>query len=589
VEVTYAPADDGVDGGAVRFSSNAIDPDYQVALQGHGVELPACDVDLVPPALRFGLVPLGSSATLEFAVRNRRPDAGCVIQDLRLAPSCDPAFSLPAGDQASSWLPAGGELRVPLRFAPTRRAASSCDVTFDVSDPGDPHRTVHASGSSADTCLALLPYDLDFGPVRPGCASRERELRVLDTCATPVTLGTIERAEGASDEFVLRYAAPAGTVVQPGREAVVAVLSYRPADEGPDVGAVLIGVQGAAAPNLATVRGRASSDASVTDRFDQLDRPKVDVLWVMDNSGGMLEEQASIAANVTQFLSFAQAQAIDYHVGVTTSGLSAVSGCNGGANGGESGRLFPVDHSSPRIVTPSTPNPAATLASNLQVGTCHFDAYLLDAAWRALNPPLVDACDDPRFPAPDDGNCGFLRRDAHLSIIAVTDGAEPAAGTVDYYYQGFLALKNGHDELFSFHAITGDPGTGCNGAATGAAEPGDKLVALANRTEGGLFRSICTNDWATTLRDVSAAAFGYRTCYVLTALPEDSNASGTVTDTEGELEVRLNGTVTPSTGPQGQPYWEYRQDRGAVCFYPLAVPESGTQIEIGYRVACLGG
>jgi hypothetical protein len=37
----------------------------------------------------------------------------------------------------------------------------------------------------------------------------------------------------------------------------------------------------------------------------------------------------------------------------------------------------------------------------------------------------------------------------------------------------------------------------------------------------------------------------------------------------------------------GRPTWQYRTQPAAGCFHPLSVPEPGTQLEIGYRVAGL--
>lgn len=596
VDVTYHPVDEGLDGAEIRVLSNATNgteaQPYAVAVAGQGRDLPPCDVELAPAQLRFGVVERGHAATLEFAIRNRLAEDECLVRNVRLADTCAAAFSLPTGEVAAAMLPPGGELRVPVRFAPTayRTDPYTCDVLLDVSDPAQPNRFVPVRGASEESCLLVTPGELDFGVglVRPGCSAgpRDRELELFNVCTRPLVFSQLELV-GADPEFVVVSAPPAGTTIGPGLSAK-ATLGYHPGNLGADLGAVLVYLEGTPEPHHAAgLFGIGSDEAAQQASFVVNHRPKVDVLLVIDNSDGMADEQAALAANLLAFRSFAQAQEIDFQLGVTTSGMApAGSGCPGGANGGEAGRLFPVDSSRPRILTPSTPNVVAVWSANVQVGTCHQDEYVLDAAYHALSSPTIDNCDDPRFPQPNDGNCSFLRDDAHLSIVAVTDEAAGPLQAATFYGAAFRALKGvDRPDLFSFHAITGDRGTGCS-LPTNTAEAGDTLISLAEGTEGGTFHSICSTDWAATLRDLSAAVFGHPSCYLLPNAAEDTNGDGQVTDGAGELEVRLNGQVVPSVGSQGQAIWRYRPEQRAVCFDPLAQPEPGTGIEVGYRIAC---
>ena len=589
VDVTYRPVDDGIDTASIELVSNdsitTPEAPRAVEVQGLGRDLPPCDFELAPGELRFGVVEKDRAATLEFAVRNNHADAECLIRDLRLAPTCDAAFTLPTGPVDIDVLPPAGERRFPVQFLPTahRTAPYTCDVLFDISNPVDPHQVVHMRGASTESCVLFAPPDLDFGTVKPGCATSDREIRIFNTCSQPLVPPDLVVGEGASDEFFVRAAPPNGFTIAPGLSTTFTV-AYRPEDEGIDLGSLLAFFPGETEPHLVTLRGRAALDAIQTDTFEQNAGP-VDVLWVVQN-GHFAAGQANIAANAAAFLSFAQEQAIDFQIGVTTSGLNSPCGNPGGAGGAEDGRLFPVDNSRPRILKPTTPNLDAVWAANFMVGTCHYDERFMEAAYRALTPPVIDHCDDPRHPEPDDGNCGFLRKDAHLSIIAVGDDYDGSSQTGLFYSNAFRSLKgftNGPG--FSFHAITGDRGTGCTG--NGSAVAGDRLIDLAESTEGGSFHSICTSDWPGLLRDVSKAAFGYRSCFALKGRPEDSNGNGTVSDLEGELQVRVDGMVSPSRGPQGQVRWTLDAAEQAVCFEAGFLPEPGSQVEISYRVACL--
>jgi hypothetical protein len=185
VDVTYLPADEGPDAATLELRSNASAEPVRIPLSGTGLVLPPCDFEIVPERLQFGLVDKGSSATLEFAVRNHRADAACLVRNLRLAPTCASAFSLPAGEVQAAVLPPSGELRYPVHFAPRAYQADAftCEVRFDVSNPTCSHQVVPVRGASQEPCVLLGPNELDFGPVRPGCATRDREAQIINACS----------------------------------------------------------------------------------------------------------------------------------------------------------------------------------------------------------------------------------------------------------------------------------------------------------------------------------------------------------------------------------------------------------------------
>jgi hypothetical protein len=48
---------------------------------------------------------------------------------------------------------------------------------------------------------------------------------------------------------------------------------------------------------------------------------KIDILFVVDNSGSMAQEQANLATNFPQFISVIEASGLDYRVAITTTGM----------------------------------------------------------------------------------------------------------------------------------------------------------------------------------------------------------------------------------------------------------------------------
>lgn len=614
IEVTYHPSntEDGVPhNDTLVINSNAGNlPVMEVNLTGIGRILADCNYEIIPRRgdsgvdegfVRFGIVDKGQQATLEFAIVNKSTEDACLLWDIQLDGTSHEAFAF---ETVSFYeLPPAGEVRFPVTFAPAAyyEEAVTGRVNFTISNKVKPNSFVDLRGVSQIPCARLAPESLDFGTTKPGCSTRERSVAIINICDNPITLrstGTspLELPAGTSDEFHVVQDVLPGTTLERSHEAEF-TLAYSPTDLGEDRAQVWIWVDGIDEPYMVSLRGNATNDAIQRDSFEQDQKPKVDVLWVMDNSGSMIPFQEVVADNAGPFLEFAEAQGIDYHIGVTTSGITttSTSGCNGGSKGGEAGRLFPVDGSMPRIITPHTIDRMEVWKHNIHVGDCHATEKLLQAAYLALTPPLVDHADAPAsaVPAgtdfPNDGNLGFLRPDAYLNIVFLTDedGDSNEMLPIEYFNE-FQRIKGWRNtNLFKAHAIVGDKGVGCSGPKPGggtlSAMRGDKFIQVVEES-GGVFQSICQPDWEENLRKIGNASFGVKTRFFLTSEPEDTDANGRWSD--GEIRVYVNGRRQARTSDLGAEIWTYDSVLNAVDFTPLFIPKPGDEIEIEYTVAC---
>jgi hypothetical protein len=521
-------------------------------------------------------VPAGVAAERALVLTNEG-DTACAISSVRLEGGA-PAFAVAA---TAATVPPHGTQALAVSFRAGGASDGSCTLSFDVDDPTAGHRTVDIRGVSDPDCLAVEPRALDLGSIEAGCGTHQGEVRIENRCSVPVRLD--ELTLDAPGDFLLLAAPPLGGDV-PASSSMPVAVGYRPMDGGIDAGELRIGLGGLPAAEIA-LAGTAEQALPITDRFATHERPMVDVLFVIDNGRSMAGVAETLANNFHPLLSFAEAQQIDYHFGVTTSGLEPGGDCPGGVGGGEDGRLFPVD-GAVGFVTPETPDLEARWAANFQVGACRDGPnQILEAALRAATPPVADSADDPRHPEPADGNAGFLRPEAYLSVVAVTNRPDTSPGTANGYFQALQDVKgyrNAH--LFRFSAITGDGETGCARDAQTAA-PGDRLLELVGKTGGGVFQSICAPDWSPSLREMSNGT-GFEQCFPLTAEPRDQDGDGSIVEGEGEIELRMNGEVVHARGAQGQQIWAYSPEQLAVCFNPLAVPEPGSVIDVVYVPAC---
>ena len=546
-------------------SSDQDEPEVTVTLQGEGVNLPPCSFEVVPENLTFGVVERGRTTGRAFEIRNVGT-SDCLVTSARIFPGSDMEFSLPDGDIASLIIPPAAATTIRVEYSPGAVGTNTGVVEFSISNPTSPFNEVQLSGTGADASLLIVPNDLDFGVIGVGCAARARVVTIYNTGSSPATLDSIDLAAPGNPAFsITQRPTPLPTmplILQPG-EATNFEVGFRADAISSYAAAVEINgtFNGQAVTYLVSLQGRGATDATQVDEFDQLGRPKVDILFVIDDSCSMSEEQTSLSSNFQAFIQFATAQQIDYQIGVTTTDIDE-------GQPPEAGRLMPISgNPADRIVTPrSQPTPEVLFSNNANVGIDNstFTEKGLEAAYLALSNPLIFG-----------HNAGFLRQDAVLSIIFVSDEEDQSSNSVDFYINFFLSIKGFRNtNLFTASSIVGDTPGGCRGGA-GNAQSGSRYNEVSNRT-GGVFQSICTADWSRALEDLSTTAFGFKSRFFLTNQP-----------VAGTLEVFVDGMMIEAQGAGGTVNWIYDFPTNSINFSPFATPEPGAHIRVEYVVECL--
>ena len=437
-----------------------------------------------------------------------------------------------------------------------RDGATWCGPGDVVECVGQVHPTPEACDGIDSDCDGVTPsseVDVD-GDAHPAC----RDCDDADPLAHPgqseTCNGVDDNCDGNTDEhqvIIYCYSGPAGTATvgacHPG--AVVCRDSR------------WTGCEHEAVPRTEVCDGMDNDcdgevdegfAQTVLDVFERPAAPMVDVLFVVDNSGSMMEEQAGLAAGFAYFV--AAIAGWDYHLAVTTTGIRASGGCPGGADGGEAGRLFPVD-GAPRIITPQVADPVAAFARNVAVGLCHWWEEGLEAAFLATIPPLVDSADDPRTTQLLDGNLGFLRKDARLSIVYVSDENDYSPRPVQEYIDHIKGLKPGRQELLSVAAVVN------TGLCATSSSVGERYMAVADAFVGPK-ESICRPDWGALLQNIATNAVAGAAFVALSAVP-----------VSGSLRAFLDGAELDSS------MWSYDPSSNTV----LIRTAGGQRIAVSYR------
>jgi hypothetical protein len=337
-------------------------------------------------------------------------------------------------------------------------------------------------------------------------------------------------------------------------ESVSLSATYRPVDLGRDLGTAAVTFTGesSGAPELGVLVLSGSGDTRGTnvDVFREGGRPKADILLSIDDSGSMSDQQLKIATNLDAFFDELLAADLDFHIAVVK-GHSETPGFENGVF--LSGPLHPD-----RILTPQTPDVLAQFREKVRVGVSGLG---------------VERCFDPVYTSLTAShvagrNRGFLREDAPLSVICITDEPDQDATPVQQYLDGFHALK-GSENQFSTSAIAVLMDTSCGEADDG------RLRMAVSRTDGVL-AEVCSGDWISKLQRIGKKAAGSRRRFVLTA----------PADTLHPLEVLIGGSSVPRLEPSGEENWRYDPVTNAIVFATSALPELGMRLEVNYTAVC---
>ncbi|MCB9686194.1 MAG: VWA domain-containing protein [Alphaproteobacteria bacterium] len=300
---------------------------------------------------------------------------------------------------------------------------------------------------------------------------------------------------------------------------------------------------------------------STVDTFVQTPNDEVDILFVVDDSNSMAEEQAALADAFTDFIAEIENANSKFQIGVVTTSADT--------DDPRVGELI----GSPPFLT-ADDDYVSKFKSRVQVGVEGSDKEKgLAAAAAALSPERLAGT-----------NAGFIRPDANLLVAVVSDeedcsddgvldGYDSDAcytnpeflAPVGEYLDAIVDAKNGRADLVSFGAIISP----ASDSACDTAYPAVRY-ALGAHELGGMVGNICQPDWSDMLYDLGLTASGLLDEFVLSqpALEES-------------IEVTVNGEPVEQSTRDG---WSYVPSRTAVLFLGNAIPPRGAEVVVQYEI-----
>ena len=288
--------------------------------------------------------------------------------------------------------------------------------------------------------------------------------------------------------------------------------------------------------------------------FSQEPPEAVDILMVVDNSCSMEPYQSNLGQYFDQFVQYFIGANVDYQIGVVTTDVVDPS---------QAGRI------QGQIITTDTPNPASVFNTIVNVGIYGSPSeFGLEAAHLALTPPLID-----------NQNAGFLREDASLSLIFVSDEEDGSPRIVNDYINDFLEIKGARNrDVFNASALTVTDIGVCDPYLAAQSTPGTRYVDVAYQTNG-IIGNLCAEDFESIVTELSLNSSRLRNTYYLKTKPDPTSL---------EVRVSPSGESEAVPIPCDSDVWTYEivsddvtgSERPAIIFNEI--PEVGSKIAVKY-------
>lgn len=480
-------------------------------------------IEVSPALLQFGTVSRDEVAVQTFTVSSVGA-MDLTLDGMQIDGEGAASFSILTTEGVEGLLPPGATVDVEVAFTPMAANEQLATLSVFSDDPDRPIAPVELFGGGAVPELQIEPDPVDFGASYVGCPKSEEV--VLRNVGTDELV--ISAISFAADPELWMDAAPAlPLTLAPGAEQRLS-FGFNPVADAEHVGALTVESNEPLGTRVAEVLGRGRYAGDYVDSWTVPSDPPTDIMFAVDQSCSMDDDTARLAANFSTFIGLLGGYSTDWQVIVA----NGDDGCN---------------HSG--VLSPAVSGYAATFSREVGRNGGDYTEALLSVAANAIEKSATGYC-----------NAGFVREDAALHIILVSDEPEQSAwlsGQTWDVLVGRIQAAKGDVGRVKISAIAGDYPGGC-----ASADPASGYYEAVTAT-GGEFLSICS-DWASTtsLERLASASITQRS-FTLERTPLVSS-----------IVVTLNGEVI--TG------WTYDAATNTISMPDGVSPEEGDVVEIAY-------
>ena len=367
--------------------------------------------------------------------------------------------------------------------------------------------------------IQIEPFDYDFGEVEVGC-SETYDLTIKSVGTAPLIIESFWYVNSLDLQMTTNHKFP--LTIQPGEEVIVS-FEYNEDDTYVDIGRLYIYSNARGYPEvMASHTGQGVVSGEQIDVFEQTVETKSDILFVIDNSCSMSNEQNNLATNSALFVDELLMSGVDFQIAVVTTDNPSIRG---------------------GIITNSTPDVYSELSDAIVAGTVGSAIEMgQEMAKKALEGDLRPSS-------------GFQRTDAFLSVIIVSDEDDFSLSSDTEYYDYFFYLKD--PDLFAFNSVVSTDSL-C------PSQVGARYMAQSALL-GGVSLSACAEDWGLSATALAESSFNPNVHFTLSGDPYNDY-----------IEVFINGIPTTEG-------WIYIPATNTVTFDVESAPAEGDLVQILYN------
>lgn len=240
----------------------------------------------------------------------------------------------------------------------------------------------------------------------------------------------------------------------------------------------------------------------ITDRLTQTPESMADILFVIDNSPTMDDDQRNLFRNLPVMMDFLVQTGLDFHVGVTST------------NKVRAGKLYTSGGES--WITTNSPDPVGEFVD------------MASQIPESPGAPQNESGIATTFMALQDPT-GFLRPGAGLHVVVMSDEDDQSGGTpiTRNEFISYLQTLPQDPDAVTFSSIVCQRNDDC---LTNGGSVGDNYMAVSNAV-GGVIWPINDDDYTDALELLAMQAAGLRHEFFLTQLPVPGSLTVWVKDT----------------------------------------------------------
>lgn len=263
---------------------------------------------------------------------------------------------------------------------------------------------------------------------------------------------------------------------------------------------------------------------------------KLDIVWIIDNSGSMGDEQTSLGLNFSAFIDDFITKNVDFKMGITTTDVSTAD---------RKGRMVPGSD------------------TKLTSAKAKQDEAQFKADFRNLVRVGTNGSGNEKGLEASEGFMhkhanNFLRQDAYLAVVIISDEEDQSPDSVAAYTD-YLKLFKNDDGLLKVYSIVDVNNINCcqSGVTTGS-----ERYKAASKSTAGVVGDI-RDDFHSVLADMGESIINVLDSFALSDEPVD-----------GSLKVYVNGVESQN--------YTYDAASRSIRFNQDALPPVGAEITVYY-------